>query len=331
MKGIRLIVLTNHEQHSAQNSLYILLQEFLKDIRVDSIKLVSQAFNENHSFFTGISKRIAYVPITADFGFDYLQAFNRKLLVEDQIENGDVIFLRLPPPADKAFFQFLASVFSPERIINNPLGILRTSPKSYLLHFKKLCPPLKICHTWQDVETFTQNFPIVLKPMNSYGGKGILKIYNDQVFSGTDVYPLDKMQSFIKASLPMVGMKYLKNVHRGDKRVIVVAKKIISAFLRVPAPGNWVANVAAGAVAQEVEVTEDEKEMARILAEKLEEEGIVIFGFDTLTNDDGRQILSEINTMSIGGFVGMKNAKGESDISEVINLLINYMQSVVDG
>ena len=65
--------------------------------------------------------------------------------------------------------------------------------------------------------------------------------------------------------------------------------------------------------------------MARQLAEILLPKGIAMFGMDTLVEDDGQRILSEVNTLSIGGIKPLEELSGEPLVKRTTDLLTQYM------
>ena len=70
-----------------------------------------------------------------------------------------------------------------------------------------------------------------------------------------------------------------------------------------------------------------ELQMARKLAETLLPKGIAMFGMDTLVDDDGQRILSEVNTLSIGGIKPLEDLSGQPLVKKTISLLTQYMLS----
>ncbi|NNF20779.1 MAG: hypothetical protein HKN67_02470, partial [Saprospiraceae bacterium] len=70
----------------------------------------------------------------------------------------------------------------------------------------------------------------------------------------------------------------------------------------------------------------DEKEMAIISAINpfLTDKGILIYGADTLVDDNGERILSEINALSIGGFPQAERQTGKPIINITTNKLFSH-------
>jgi len=124
-----------------------------------------------------------------------------------------------------------------------------------------------------------------------------------------------------------LAMKYLKNVSQGDKRILVVNGKIMGASLRIPKPGQWLCNVSQGGTSVAAEITPEEEEMIAAVAPVLLEKGVVIFGADTLMDDDGKRVLSELNTNSIGGFPQAEAQTGRPILQQTINGIYTYLTS----
>lgn len=139
--------------------------------------------------------------------------------------------------------------------------------------------------------------------------------------------PLDQINTFLTDDhFPMLAMPFLKNVTLGDKRTIIAHGKIIGTALRIPAPGSWMCNVAQGGHAVAATPDEDELIIASTLIPLLHRKGVIFFGFDTLVNNEGRRVLSEINTLSIGGLVPLEELTGRPVLKEIAGRLWDYLE-----
>ena len=56
-----------------------------------------------------------------------------------------------------------------------------------------------------------------------------------------------------------------------------------------------------------------------------------MYGFDTLVDDDGKRVLSEINTLSIGGIGPLAELSGRPVIREAAKLLWGYLEGKGKG
>lgn len=328
-----LLVLTDHSSQNKENSIFALLGAMREHPYCQRIDVASRGWEVNAPFFSGKDAgHLMASPVTQDFAFHpeglHFKAGWRAVKLKEY----DAIFLRLPPPLNNDFLKFLTLHFPDRKIINRPSGLLKTANKAYLLNFPEICPEIKLCEKVEDIREFSKKFPIVLKPLRNYGGQGIVKIQNGRVeVDGQEQSLDDFLSQYTREPAPYLGMKFLKNVSEGDKRIIVVNRKVLGGVLRLPPPGAWLCNAAQGGKATSSELTPEEENIARIIGPALHKEGIVMFGFDTLVDDRGKRILSEINTLSIGGLPQMGVLNGQPVVSRAATLLWQYINDEIYG
>ena len=104
---------------------------------------------------------------------------------------------------------------------------------------------------------------------------------------------------------------------------------MISTSLRLPKKGEWICNVASGGKAHPAIPARDEMEMIEELSPHLLEQGIYYYGIDTLEHSSGRRMLSEINTMSIGGIIPQNSKDSEKAGRIFVNELVSYYKSLL--
>ncbi len=236
----------------------------------------------------------------------------------------------MPPPLDGTFLNFLKTTFPDQLFINDPLGMALTGSKQFLLNFPSLCPPMKMCYNIEDILSFSADFPVVLKLLNGYGGHGIIKIDGARVWKEGHSTGLNQLiQSLSGKPIAFLAVKYLRNVFQGDKRIIVIDGKIMGASLRLPSKGSWLCNVSMGGTSNISEPTPAEIEMVHSLNPRLESLGILMYGLDTLTDDDGARVLSEINTTSIGGLPQIAHMTGLPLLEQATELLWEWIHNKI--
>ena len=71
-----------------------------------------------------------------------------------------------------------------------------------------------------------------------------------------------------------------------------------------------------------------QKKLLQEMKALVKKEGIIIFGLDTLVNDDGKRIVSEINTLSVGGFPQAQEQTGKPVLKDTINLIFDYIEEL---
>lgn len=328
MKTYHTLVLTDHSGHSDQNSIYSILRSMVTHEQCAHVDVASRGLSANADFFDLMDKDgLMGTTVTGDFrystdGTSYTTGL-RQLVVSDY----DLVFMRLPRPISDDFLSWLSTVFAHAIIVNDPQGIQTTSNKQFLLQFPDLCPDTRLCHSVDDVLAEAAKYKIVLKPLREYGGRGLLKIDGDHLDDGTTAHNTVDYLATIDQQLKQDGylsMRFLKNVSQGDKRILVADGTVMAASLRLPADGSWLCNVAQGGTSVAATVDDGEYQLIDGISDHLRKEGIFMYGVDTLVNDDGHRVISEINTLSIGGWPQAEAQTGRPIISTMINKLYQY-------
>lgn len=331
MKRFKGVVLTDHRSHSDQNSVYALTAALVKHPQVEELYIVSRYNDQNKAFFETSTTNVQAVKATDNFQFDPSgQQFYQQTITLD-LTTVDFVFLRLPRPVSDAFLEYLQMTLPKAVFVNHPKGIIQTSNKAFLLEVSQWCPPIQLCRSAAAIRAFAQQFPIVLKPLREYGGKGIVRVENNQVYTGKSASPfaLEHYLETIAPSLEEEGclaMQFLKNVDQGDKRILVVGGQIMGCSLRLPAKGSWLCNVAQGGQSVATTLTPEEDQMVQNLAPQLLKKGVLIFGMDTLVNDEGQRVLSEINTLSVGGFPQAEAQSGQPILNQTAAAIVQYIR-----
>ena len=328
----KVLILTDHSNHSVENSLYKLSVKMLEHHLVETVDIVTRGNKRNDAFFEGNSNFTLWAT-RIDENFAFSKENHPLSNAFDQVdpEMYDLVWLRLPPPLSEDFLQYLDRVFSNTVIINNPNSIYETGSKKFLMNFPHICPSMKICRSIEEIDEFRKQFPIVLKPYNEYGGLGIVKIDKDVVSLGLTTFSFeDFAKQYSQNPIEYLGVKFLKNVREGDKRIIVVNGEILGASLRLPAKDSWLCNVSMGGSSNMAEIEPEEKLMVEQVNPILVEKGIVMYGLDTLVNDDGKRVLSEINTTSIGGLPQIAAMRNEPLVEKAIDLIWEYYETKIN-
>ena len=161
-------------------------------------------------------------------------------------------------------------VFSAKVVINDPIGIQETGSKQFLLSFPEICPPMRQCRSIEEVYEFSREFPLVIKPLRSYGGKGLMRLGSGQWWLGPKPCGSREFGEALKKLLDrdksVLAMKFLDTISQGDKRVVVVNGEVLGAMLRKPADGSWIANLSSGGSSHYSFPDENEIEMARVIS-----------------------------------------------------------------
>jgi glutathione synthase len=321
------LILTDHTTHRESNSLYALTDAIRRDSRCGKVWICTRGVVQNAEFFSGRSPANIYAssldqPFTFAGANEILQTGISKL----DPTSVDVVLIRMPQPIQRAFMFSLPTHFPNARFVNDPIGIYETASKKFLLDIAHLCPPVQLVESTSDAIALSRNTEVVLKPLYSYGGIGMFRLSEEFVWREDEKHRIDDLNDVIKElDFPMLAMQFLPRVTEGDKRTIVVNKRIIGSALRTPGPGSWMCNISHGGTACMSEPDQEELRIEAVLTPLLHDKGIVMYGFDTLVNDDGHRVLSEINTLSVGGLMPMEKMSRKPVMAEIAGLLHEYV------
>ncbi len=321
---MKALILTDHTDHSAENSLYALASELAIHPTITSVNVATRKTEANDAFFNCVKPVDLWATeINQHFTYDAHPHHLEQDIQKVDHQQYDFVWLRMPPPLSEKFLIYLAKIFEDKIIINDPMGIRKTGTKAFLLNFKAECPPMKLCKSLQEIIAFSQEFPIVLKPLRAYGGQGIVKIENGKIFEAKSQRKLaDFMAQYEKAPQEYLAVKYLKNVGQGDKRIIVIDSHIMGASLRMPPKGSWICNAAMGGSSFITSPAPEEIEIVTSIDPVMRAHGIVMYGIDTLVDDNGKRVLSEINTTSVGGLPQIARLKGQPLVTKGVDLIV---------
>jgi glutathione synthase len=218
---------------------------------------------------------------------------------EHVLEEFDVIHFRPNPPVDMAYLTnlyLLNTIKHKTLIINNPEAIIKFPEKIFPLEFYEFMPPTLITSSKAELERFcAQHQEIVIKPLYNFGGNGVARYNNSNISEF----------SFGDSTIPITAQKFLPNVEKGDKRVLLIDGEVEGAFMRVPQKGEFRANTIHGSSLGATELTDQEIKLCKKLDPYLKDNGIIICGLDLI---DG--YLTEINITSPAGFRFTKEVYG---------------------
>jgi glutathione synthase len=111
---------------------------------------------------------------------------------------------------------------------------------------------------------------------------------------------------------PWVIQKFLPEVVKGDKRIILVDGEFAGAVNRVPSGDDIRSNMVRGGKAEATALTAREQDICKTIGPKLKELGLLFVGIDVIGD-----WLTEINVTSPTGIRAIRNTGGP-DIAPII-------------
>jgi glutathione synthase len=216
----------------------------------------------------------------------------------------DVVLLRQDPPFDLAYITstHLLELLPPNvLVVNDPASVRNAPEKLFVMNFPELMPPTLITRDRELIEAFrAEHGEVVMKPLHGHGGAAVFKLARTDPNFGSlyDLFAATFRE-------PWVVQRFLPQVSRGDKRIILVDGVAAGAVNRVPAANDIRSNMVRGGAAAAAELTPREKDICAAIGPELKRRGLVLVGIDVI---DG--YLTEINVTSPTGIRAIKKVGG---------------------
>ena len=157
----------------------------------------------------------------------------------------DVVWLRQDPPFDMGYItttHILDRIHPGTLVVNDPFWVRNYPEKLLVTTFTDLTPPTTIARDLATLKAFKERHgDVILKPLYGNGGAGVFRLDpNDRNFNA-----LYELFAGINRE-PLIVQKFLPDVAKGDKRVILVDGEAVGAINRVPSEGETRSNMHAG-------------------------------------------------------------------------------------
>ena len=236
-------------------------------------------------------------------------ALEKEILVN--LNDFDVVWLRQDPPFDMGYITYthmLDRLGFNTLVVNDPFWVRNYPEKLLVLNFPDLTPPTVIARDITALKEFKEKHKdIIIKPLYGNGGAGVFRLGPDD----KNISSLHELFSGINNE-PLIAQKFLPDVSKGDKRVILVDGKPVGAINRVPAKGETRSNMHVGGRPEKIELSQRDLEICARIGPLLKEKGQIFVGIDVIGN-----WLTEINVTSPTGIQELERFNKEN-IAELI-------------
>ena len=223
----------------------------------------------------------------------------------------DVVLMRQDPPFDMNYITIshILERLHPKTFVVNPPAAVRNAPEKILVtEFPQLMPPTLVTRDRAQIHAFRrEQGNIILKPLYGNGGAGVffLQEGDQNLASLIELFE----QSFRE---PFMVQKYLPDVRKGDKRIIIIDGEPVGAINRIPADGEARSNMHVGGRPELIELTPRDREICATIGPALKERDMIFVGIDVIGD-----YLTEINVTSPTGIREIKRFGGP-DIAVLI-------------
>jgi glutathione synthase len=223
----------------------------------------------------------------------------------------DVVLMRQDPPFDMNYITLthLLERIHPHTFVVNPPAAVRNAPEKILVtEFPELMPPTLVTRDRKLIHEFRKEHGnIIVKPLYGNGGAGVFLIQEGDQNLASLIELFE--QSFRE---PFMVQKYLPDVRKGDKRIILVDGEPVAGLNRIPADGEARSNMHVGGRPELSELTAREREICAAIGPALKARDMIFVGIDVIGD-----YLTEINVTSPTGIREIKRFGGP-DIAVLI-------------
>jgi len=233
----------------------------------------------------------------------------------EKLSGFDVVLLRQDPPFDLAYItstHLLERIHPKTLVVNDPASVRNAPEKIFVMDFPQLMPPTLISRDLDEINAFrTEHGAVVMKPLHGYGGASVFRVMPQDMNFGSlfDMFSVTFRE-------PWVIQRFLPEVKRGDKRIILVDGEFAGAVNRVPAADDLRSNMVRGGAAQAADLTSREREICAALGPALRQRGLLFVGIDVI--DD---YLTEINVTSPTGIRAVSRLGGPDVAAKIWDVI----------
>lgn len=268
-----------------------------------------------------------YTPETLTYKKNKLYAIAQKIsaitdikVIHDQdkeiiLNDIDVLFIRQNPPFDMKYitYTYLLDLLTDTLVINKPSSIRNFTEKLATLLCSELTIDTMVTTNVEEALNFlTLHKEIVCKPLYEFGGRDITK-YNE---SESNIFH-NKFQALAKKyNTPLILQKFIPEVNKGDKRIILVNGKPVGAIKRIPKEGSIKSNLCAGGTAEKTTLTKQDTHIATEVGKILKKHDILFAGIDVIG-----EYLTEINVTSPTGIIPINKLDDLQDNHRIESLI----------
>jgi glutathione synthase len=289
------------------------------NIYADStFRIALEAQERGHALFYYTPDKLAYVEgrVTArGFPITLLREVGNHVTFgpETEVDLGDfdVVWLRQDPPFDMGYItttHLLDMIHPKTLVVNDPFWVRNFPEKLLVLRFPGLTPPTAIARDLATIRAFkTKHEDIILKPLYGNGGAGVFRLGPDD----RNLASLHELFTGINRE-PLIVQKFLPDVSKGDKRVILVNGEPVGAINRVPQAGETRSNMHVGGRPEKVGLTARDLEICAAIGPTLREHGQVFVGIDVIGD-----WLTEINVTSPTGIQELERFDGTNTAQRI--------------
>ena len=248
--------------------------------------------------------------------------FYQKEKNKSLINDFDVVFFRPDPPVDvdyiNACYVFDYVDKTKTLLINDPTEVKNFNEKLHINYFPQYSPKNIVTSSLELILDFVKSEKeAILKPLNRCFGNGVYYLNSEDKNLVTIINNITN-----DGKTPVMVQQYLPEAKYGDKRVLIIGNTVLNECIqKLPPDNNFKFSVHSDKYFKGTKLTENEKNMAQDIANKLSDRGLFLVGLDVTSEK-----VIEINVTSPCYFIREINQNYNIHFEEkIMDLLINMI------
>ena len=296
----------------------------LKAYKDSSVFMMREAAKRDHGVFAfeaadlvlrenRVLARVSSLAVSAD---DHAW-FEVKNEAEIALADFDAVVMRKDPPFDQEYLYatLLLSLAEDQgaRVVNHAASLRNYNEKLAIAKFAQFTAPTMVTSNMARLHAFVDtHMDVIVKKLDGMGGTSIFRVRADDPNRNAII----EVQT-IDGSVSVMAQRYIAEISKGDKRVLVIdGKPVPFCLARIPKAGETRGNLAAGGRGVAQPLSTRDREIAEALGPRLKADGLTIVGLDIIGD-----YLTEVNVTSPTCMVEIFDQAGFNAAALVIDAL----------
>lgn len=243
-------------------------------------------------------------------------------LGEQPLSDFNIILMRQDPPFDLEYIYATYALELAEKegvlVVNKPQSLRDHNEKFFTLNFPQCCPPTLVTNNIKQLQGFWQQHQqVIFKPLAAMGGNSVFYVNETGHNLAVILEVLTKNQK-----TTIMAQKFISDLtSTGDKRIILInGEPVDYAVARIPAPGEFRGNLAAGGHGEVVPLNARDRWVCAQISATLKDQGLYFVGIDVIGD-----YLTEINVTSPTCLCDLEAASALDLSGHFLNILANLV------
>jgi len=244
-------------------------------------------------------------------------------VTERRLAEFDGVLMRKDPPFDLEYvvstWLLSAAVREGACVINAPDAVRDHNEKLAIAEFPQFVVPTLVSRDSSRIHAFVdEHTDVVVKRLDVMGGENVFRLRADDANRNVIIETMSQ-----GGARSVMAQRYIPEITEGDRRVILINGELVPHVLaRIPRPGEFRGNLAAGARGVAMPVTAREREIAESIGPRLAARGLLLVGLDVIGD-----WITEINVTSPTCFREIQDQTG----FDVAGLFVRAVETAAAG